>query len=304
MENVKNKEQEKYVFISYAHRDFAEVEKIIVALRHSACNLWFDSGIEKGSQWSENIALHLLNSECVLWFVSQASIDSRYVMGEINFAISHDKQVIPVFIENVQMPLGVELLLGQIQSLSLYNFDQLSQKRKELISALPKSVFYQAMVPFFVSGENVFFLNDTSKEFPDGTYFEGETDYSYNIGFSSTGEAQEQTRLFGWHTAGGYDMLTTVTSVLPVRDKYLGEIEDKVVVLNISLSFSAKYPVPWPDIDAALSLAIFDSDTENPKFKLFGAHILTIDGHKPSEDEKAYVFAKNTLDSIVKEING
>lgn len=294
--------QSKYAFISYAHKDFGEVEKLIVALEHVACNLWFDSGIEKGAQWSEDIARHLLDSECLLWFVSKASIESKYVMGEINFAISHDKRVIPVYLENVPMPLGVELLLGQIQAVALYNFEKISEKRKALVAALPKDVFYQATVPFFASGDNVFFINDTSVDFPEGTYFAGESDCSYEIGVSATGNAQEQTPLFRWGVAGGYDMGAKITSVTPVNDTYLKELDDTVVLFNISLVFSGKYPVPWPDIDGALTVAIYDANTPSPKFRLLGARVITVNGANPDADERAKAFAFNTIEKIAREI--
>lgn len=294
--------KDKYVFISYAHKDSEEVNKLIVALEHIACNIWFDSGIEKGAQWSEDIARHLLDSECMLWFVSKASIESKYVMGEINFAVTHDKVIIPVYIENVKIPLGVELLLGQIQSVNLYNLERLSEKRNSLMAALPKDVFYQSAVPFFASDSNIFFLNDTSIEFPAGTYFAGEFNYSYNIGFSKTGNADEQTSLFSWNVAGGYDMYAKITSVVSVRDKYLKEIDDRVVVINISLLFSGKYPVPWPDFDGALTITIYDANTDMPKWELLNASITTVNGNAPHADEKAYNFSRNTIDGIVKQI--
>lgn len=295
--------QEKYVFISYAHKDYENVHKLIVALEHIACNIWFDSGIEKGAQWSEDIARHLLDSECVLWFVTKASIESKYVMGEINFAVTHDKTIIPVFIENVQMPLGVELLLGQIQSVILYSYDKLSEKRNTLMKALPKDVFFQASIPFFASDENLFFINDRSVDFPDGTYFAGETDCSYDIGFSATGDANDQASLFKWRAAPGYDMIAKITSITVIRDNYLRELDNKVAVFNISLLFSGKYPVPWPDFDGALTVALYDANTNAPKFKLLGAEILTVNGNQPHADEKEYDFVRNKLDEIVQQIN-
>jgi len=296
-------EEEKYVFISYAHKDFDEVGRLVASLEHVACNIWFDNGIEKGAQWSEDIALHLLNAECVLWFVSKASIESKYVMGEINFAISRDKRIIPVYIEDVQMPLGVELLLGQIQAVYLSGIEKYAEKRKSLIAALPKSVFFEAAVPFFASGSNVFFLSDTSVEFPENAYFAGELHCSYEVGFSSTGTAEDQTRLFGFRAAPAYDMNAKITSVIPVKDKYLKEIDDSAVVFNISLSFMGKYPVPWPDIDAALTLVIYDADGSAPEFKLLGGRVVSVNGKKNAE-EKEYNFARNTIDEIVKQICG
>ena len=295
-------ENDKYVFISYAHKDNEAVNELIVALEHIACKIWYDTGIEKGSQWSEDLARHLLDAECVLWFVSQASITSKYVLGEINFAVTHDKQIIPVYIEKVQIPLGIELLLGQIQSVFLYDFERFSEKRNALMKALPKSVFHPAKSPFFASGSNIFFMNDTSVEFPKNTYFAGEMDCSFNVGFSATGNADEQTALFAWHAVPAYDMEAKITSVNVMRDEYLKSLDDRIVVFNISLIFFSKYPVPWPDFDAALTLAIYDSQTDTPKYKLFDTNVLTADGYNRMSKEEAFEFARKKLDEIVEEI--
>ena len=292
-----------YVFISYAHKDNEEVGKLIAALEHIACKVWYDTGIEKGSQWSEDLARHLLDADCVMWLVSKASAESKYVMGEINFAVTHDKLIIPVYIEEVQIPLGVELLLGQIQSVFLYNFEKISEKRNALMKALPKSVFHPAKSPFFASGPNIFFMNDTSVEFPEGTYFAGEMNCSFNVGFSKTGNADEQTPLFSWSVAPGYDMIAKITSVNVMRDEYLKDLNDRIVIFNISLILCSKYPVPWPDVDAALTLAIYDSHTDAPKYKLLGSEVLSVTGSNKVDDEKLYQFACKTVAEIAKQID-
>lgn len=297
------KNENGYVFISYAHKDSEQVNKLIVALEHIACKVWFDDGIEKGMQWSEDLARHLLDSECVLWFVSKASVESKYVLGEINFAVTHDKQIIPVYIEDAQMPLGVELLLGQIQAVFLQNFEKFSEKRNALMKALPNSVFHQATSPFFASASNVFFMNDKSVEFPENTYFAGEMNCAFDVGFSKTGSADDQISLFAWRAAPGYDMDAKITSVNTVRDEYLKDLDDRVAVFNVSLLFCSKYPVPWPDVDAALTLAIYDGNTDEPRYKLLGANVLTVNGESVNIDEKALNFANNTLSDIVKQIN-
>jgi hypothetical protein len=52
---------EPYIFISYSHKNKDVVLPVIEALQNSGYNVWFDIGIEAGSEWPEYIATHLRN---------------------------------------------------------------------------------------------------------------------------------------------------------------------------------------------------------------------------------------------------
>ena len=147
-----------------------------------------------------------------------------------------------------------------------------------------------------------FFMNNTSVEFPEHTYFAGQMDCSYSIGFSSSGSADDQTTLLRWKAAPGYDMDAKITSVTPMRDDYLKNLNDRVVMINVSLLFNTKYPVPWPDFDAALTFAIYDCNTDTPKYHLLGATALSVEGEHENIEEKALAFANDKLAEIVKQI--
>lgn len=48
-----------YIFVSYAHKNDAAVLEIIGALQSRGFRVWYDEGIEAGSEWPESIASHL-----------------------------------------------------------------------------------------------------------------------------------------------------------------------------------------------------------------------------------------------------
>lgn len=53
-------EQEPYIFISYAHKDEKWVLPLIDGLRQRGFRVWYDIGIEAGTEWPAIIESHLL----------------------------------------------------------------------------------------------------------------------------------------------------------------------------------------------------------------------------------------------------
>ena len=47
-----------YIFISYAHADDDAVLPIVSDMHRRGYNIWYDEGIEVGSEWQECIASH------------------------------------------------------------------------------------------------------------------------------------------------------------------------------------------------------------------------------------------------------
>ena len=51
------KGSDPYIFVSYAHRESATVYPELVWLKEQGCNVWYDEGIEAGTEWHEEIVL-------------------------------------------------------------------------------------------------------------------------------------------------------------------------------------------------------------------------------------------------------
>ena len=112
-----------YIFVSYAHKDSPLVFPIIEALSRRGYRIWYDEGIEPGTEWPEYIANHLMGAETVLAFLTKSSVDSVNCRREINFALSKNKPVLSLFMEKLQVPPGMELQLSAQQSILYYNYD-------------------------------------------------------------------------------------------------------------------------------------------------------------------------------------
>lgn len=50
-----------YIFISYSHRNMEEAISIIELLQKDNFRVWYNEGIDPGSEWDENIATHVEN---------------------------------------------------------------------------------------------------------------------------------------------------------------------------------------------------------------------------------------------------
>lgn len=127
--------KEKYIFISYAHADSNRVLPIIEALAADGYRVWYDSGIEAGTEWPEYIEERLIDSSVVLAFMSPAAVDSQNCRNEINFALELKKEVLVVYLEETALRKGMRLQLNSSQSLFRNKHQTEASFRKELLNA-------------------------------------------------------------------------------------------------------------------------------------------------------------------------
>ena len=87
-------ENEKFIFVSYSHKNSQEVLRIINDLKNFGYNVWHDEGIEVGTEWTINISKMLRASSVVLAMITPESVDSVNCRNEINLALHLKKQCI------------------------------------------------------------------------------------------------------------------------------------------------------------------------------------------------------------------
>ena len=104
--------KEPYIFISYAHKDSAEVLPLIEELSSRGYRVWYDAGIEAGTEWPEYIAAHLEKSACVLAFLSASAVASFNCRQEINYAIDLQKPTLTVYLEELALTGGMRMRLA------------------------------------------------------------------------------------------------------------------------------------------------------------------------------------------------
>jgi len=138
--------EEPYVFASYAHRDGAAVYSELRALHGQGLRIWYDEGIEPGSEWPENIGRALQGSSFFLVFMTRAAVESRNVRNEIDFALRRGKPFLAIYLEDVQLPPGLELQMGNIQAIMKWRMAR-EHYAKKIAGAFPRSVFVPEREP-------------------------------------------------------------------------------------------------------------------------------------------------------------
>lgn len=104
------------VFISYARNDCQFVrDQLLPALQQLGYGVWLDLESIPGSvEWRSAITQGIQNSSVVIVALSPSSCASAYVESELAFAQSCKRAVLPVVIQNCQLP-GTLTWLGQLQ---------------------------------------------------------------------------------------------------------------------------------------------------------------------------------------------
>ena len=111
--------QEKYIFVSYAHKDNPRVIPIIEEMAEEGFRIWYDTGIEAGTEWPEYIGERLAKCECFITFISPSAVASDNCRNEIYLACKLNKKILVAYLENTDLSYGLDLQLGSKQSIFL-----------------------------------------------------------------------------------------------------------------------------------------------------------------------------------------
>ena len=104
------------IFISYARKDRARVNKIANALEKEGYTVWWDRHIRAGQKFQQEINKAIKSTKAVVVVWSKHSITSHWVQDEAQHGVTNNA-LVPVMIDEVATPLG----FGQIHSSMLYD---------------------------------------------------------------------------------------------------------------------------------------------------------------------------------------
>lgn len=120
--------QEPYLFVSYAHKDSGTVIPLIRGLMKRGYRVWYDAGVEAGTEWPAYIAQHLKKSACVVVFLSDNAVKSHNCRQELTMAINRRLNPLIVVLGDIDWKAhdadddysGVEMQVGTLHQL-FYN---------------------------------------------------------------------------------------------------------------------------------------------------------------------------------------
>jgi formylglycine-generating enzyme required for sulfatase activity len=112
-----------YIFVSYARLDKSFVYSTLQVFHDAKVNVWYDEGIPPSTEWVEEIAQAIKKSSLFVLFMSPQAVSSRFVRNEINYAVSLDKNILSIYLEDTLLPEGLSLCLQPYQSLEVTEQD-------------------------------------------------------------------------------------------------------------------------------------------------------------------------------------
>lgn len=125
---------EPYLFVSYSHQDTEKVYKILDALNDRKYRLWYDESCETGSDFRDELRKRIVESEAVILFVSEASMQSPFCGMEIIVARENNKRLYPIYLDSVPVPPAFQILLSNTHHVTSENLDKLV---KAMVRDLP-----------------------------------------------------------------------------------------------------------------------------------------------------------------------
>ena len=117
-----------FLFVSYAHKDKAQVYPLINQLHDAGIPIWYDEGIPPSTKWLETIASKIDTCACFLVFLSNNAVQSENVKNEIIYALErfHKKEIkfLPVYLCPTNLSSELKLSIGRIQALLQFELPQ------------------------------------------------------------------------------------------------------------------------------------------------------------------------------------
>ncbi|MCH8257214.1 MAG: TIR domain-containing protein, partial [Proteobacteria bacterium] len=239
------KGDELYIFVSYSHKDAPAVFPELTRLRGEGFNIWFDEGIEAGTEWREEIGKAILSAGVFLYFVSQEAVLSANCRKEVGLA---DKQQIPtiaIHLEYTELPAGLDLTLSDLQAIHKYEVpkQEYQQKLQARISSYldqptiqPVVVKRKETVPILTGPDNSIavlpFVNMSSD--PEQEFFsDGITEEILNS-LASVAELQVTGRTSSFAFKGKNDDLRHIGVALGVKYILEGSVRKSGIKVRIT----------------------------------------------------------------------
>ncbi len=110
--------------ISYSSQERPQVLEIVQKLRSAGVAVWIDhGGIDGAQRWGEEIVNAIEDCKIVLLMVSRSSMRSENIAKEVSIASDGGKRLLPLYLEEAEIPKSMRYPLSGIQHIKLYDGD-------------------------------------------------------------------------------------------------------------------------------------------------------------------------------------
>lgn len=131
---------EPYIFVCYGHADADTVYAELSWVNGDGFNIWYDEGIEPGESWRDEVASAITQSSLFLIFISPNSVLSKVCLQELNLALTYERKILAVHLDETYLPPGMELSLNDKQAIIKSDYSE-SEFRDKLFKALNRAVY-------------------------------------------------------------------------------------------------------------------------------------------------------------------
>ena len=113
------------VFISYASQNRDRILDLVERLNGAGVSVWIDQmGIEGAAMWSQQIVAAIRDCKVLILAISKHSASSENVVKELALASEGRKRILPVFVEEADIPETMAYQLAGIQRVEFFEGDE------------------------------------------------------------------------------------------------------------------------------------------------------------------------------------
>ena len=128
-------EKKRHTFISYSRINKEFALKLARELKAAGFPIWLDQlDIPTGTRWDDEIEKALRECGIFMVILTPASIASDNAKDEIGYAIDHGKRILPVLLEDCEIPLRLRRF--QYVDFTRMNYTEGVRSAKELLARL------------------------------------------------------------------------------------------------------------------------------------------------------------------------
>ncbi len=135
---------EKYAFISYSSKNQQTADAVRQAFKKEGIPCWMAPyDIPPGSKYAFVINDALEGCSCVVLLLSKESQESNFVTIEVDRAITYEKPIIPMQLDDLKLNSGFRFYLGSSQIIAVHDINTEAENFKRVLDGVRHYVGYQ-----------------------------------------------------------------------------------------------------------------------------------------------------------------
>ncbi len=117
---------EPYIFLSYSHRNAEQANAFIRSMNRAGFRIWYDEGLIPGREWDDTIARVIMHCSYFIALLTEDYMESSNCKDELNFAREKGIPQLLIYLEDVALPVGMELRLGRLMAIHLSKHENMA----------------------------------------------------------------------------------------------------------------------------------------------------------------------------------